>query len=116
MIQPVRGTIYTLSQITRELDLDDSPALITRFGVIQDSHIYPEEYDRILKICGHTKWKYRYTTHEWVPVFSYADEDDELVKFLNLEPDLNDHDSQYWTVTFVSTVRYQFPYWDYPKW
>lgn len=71
---PVPYNIYTLEEITT-LNLKDSPALIVhnRNGV-QDSHITEEE---LLSVPGikQTKWKYIRTTHEWIPIFTYASEE-----------------------------------------
>src|SRR5687768_13569600 len=74
-IQPKQGHVYTLRQIIKDLDLDDIPALTFDYlgyeTGLQQSHVTEEELlsDEDL---ANSVWKYRYTTKEWVPVFSYA--------------------------------------------
>jgi hypothetical protein len=71
---PIPYNIYTLEQVTK-LDLKDSPALIVHNrSAVQDSHVTEEE---LLSVPGikQTKWKYIRTTHEWIPIFTYASEE-----------------------------------------
>jgi len=91
---PEVGSIHTFGEIS-DMDLPDSPCMefvldgIT--GWIQDSHITVEN----LKTCEGlmaTKWRYLYTTREWIPVFRYADEVD-LRTVLDIE--LMDREKNY---------------------
>ena len=79
MIQPIRGQLYSLKQIEEELELMDSPCLefmcleTGKKEVIQTAHlkdgelITPEGF-------AETRWQYRFTTYEWIPVFLYIPE------------------------------------------
>lgn len=91
---PNMGTILTFAEII-ELELPDSPCFEFKLdgltGWIQDSHISIDK----LKTCDGlmaTKWKYLFTTNEWIPVFRYADDTD-LRTVLDIE--LMDREKNY---------------------
>ena len=91
---PRRGQIYTLREILTLLELHDSPSLGVMLdgkrGVIQDAHLTEEQ---MLGVPGmaDTKWRYAYTTDEWIPVFDYVGPIAQLRACLDYEPDFN-HD------------------------
>lgn len=74
---PRRGVVYTLRQILEDLDLDDFPALdfSSEFGraVIQCSHVTDKQLLSVPGLAG-TRWRYKYTTREWIPVFVATDD------------------------------------------
>jgi hypothetical protein len=90
--QPIGGQVYTLEQILKQLDLDDSPFL--RFQhegaicVIQDG---PLPDDELLAVDGlaQTKWRYQYTTHELCPLFMYVG-DTPITELVVIEPNNRD--------------------------
>jgi hypothetical protein len=97
---PRGGEVYTLEQITRELYLRDSPALMVQLNAkmscVQNSHLTDNE---LLSVPGfaQTKWRYIRETDEWIPVFHWADAADPC-KFLDVEP-LNDEPDRYDWIT-----------------
>lgn len=107
---PKRGQIYTFEEMTR-LDLDDSPHLcFTHEGkssVIQDSCATNAD---MLSIPGfaQSKWKYRYTTHECIPIFQYVGEEP-ITTWVTIEENLRaiDEDDQWWA-TFILFPQPQY--------
>lgn len=75
---PKSGAICTFGEIIK-MDLPDSPCFEFKLdgitGWIQYSHVSIEKLETCEGLCA-TKWKYLYTTREWIPVFTYADETD----------------------------------------
>lgn len=84
---PVRGNWYTLHQIEKQLSLEDSASLSFEYkgreGCIQNSHLTAEQLLSVPGIAD-SKWRYRSTTNEWIPVFEYADERP-ITDFVDLE-------------------------------
>lgn len=74
-MRPIRGRVYTLREIVRDLELLDAPSLGFADGVIQDAHCTCEQ---LLAVPGlaDTEWKYICTTHEWIPVFKAVNNDE----------------------------------------
>jgi hypothetical protein len=73
MSQPVRGTVYSLSEVNT-LDLLDSPFLGfeyngARFTIQNQWGISPE----MEVAAANTQWRYQRTTDEWCPLFECAD-------------------------------------------
>jgi hypothetical protein len=95
---PQIGQNYTLEQIVRELRLRDCPALMVQLNAkmscVQDSHLSEQE---LLSVPGfaQTKWRYVRETHEWIPVFHWADATDPLT-FFDVEPSNDDPDRYDW--------------------
>lgn len=91
---PKMGAILTLKELEM-LDLPDSPCLEFRFkgivGWVQNSHITQEDF-LSNENFNSTKWRYQYTTREWIPVFIYVD-DRPINQFLDLE--LMDREKNY---------------------
>lgn len=91
-INPVSGQVYTLAQIFNDLNLPDSPSLcfsyLVKGGVIQTSHVTHAE---LLAVPGfaESRWRYRYETSEWIPLFMYAGEAP-ITEFVTIEPWLAD--------------------------
>lgn len=85
--QPQRGAVYSLREILEELELRDSPSLGFTYkqmrGVIQNSHC---TYEELLAVpsMAETQWIFRRETHEWIPVFDYAGDENSIQ--LVLEP------------------------------
>lgn len=73
---PKSGQVYTLRQIIEELHLRDSPHLGFMANgvrqVIQNSHCTEAQ---LLEVPGmaDSLWKYLYETDEWIPIFSFAE-------------------------------------------
>lgn len=70
---PVRGAIYTLTEIEKNLKLLDSPFLLVHipnegFHPIQTSHFLADDMLAI-KEWAESKWEYSHTTREWIPIF-----------------------------------------------
>jgi hypothetical protein len=104
IMRPSQGGIYTLNTIMTKLELSDSPCLMVeidgRMCPIQDSHI---SQDDLLGIEGFkfTSWRYKYTTHEWVPVFHALDSSyvmAYMTKELLKEDWRTEEDDTYWIV------------------
>lgn len=83
---PKQGTILTFAEIIG-LELPDMPCFEFKInghmGWIQTSHLTMEKEREFVEL-GKTKWKYLYTTREWIPVFKYADTVD-LREVLDME-------------------------------
>ncbi len=69
---PVRGRVYTLAEVYL-LDLKDAPFLNVRVAgklePLQDEHM---EKLQALPDGMASRWTYRLTTDEWIPLFDYA--------------------------------------------
>lgn len=131
---PKRGQVYTLEQIYNTLELRDSAFLRfpfpsplkrdtdqwrpvdeyaprVRMQVIQTSHFTEAE---LLALPGwaETKWTYERETIEWIPLFTFAGEVEELVKLLDMEPSnakfAPDMEPRYWWVTPKGLPRQQY--------
>jgi hypothetical protein len=114
-IYPKRGGVYTLREVEIVLELRDSAHLGFWHDlgaawvcascanddddcpyvhnhkvqcVIQTSHV---TRDDLLSIPGFadSKWKYRYETDEWIPVFEFVGTD--IQQFVNIVPSLCDY-------------------------
>jgi hypothetical protein len=72
---PKSGQVYTIEEVMFQLDLPDAPYLSVciedDYYPIQTSHMTFEQTAEALK---GTKWKYQFTTHEWIPVFRWSDD------------------------------------------
>jgi hypothetical protein len=117
---PIRGDIYTLSQVETELKLRDEAFL--RFShpgvdggepgitVIQTSHC---TVDQLLAVPGfaESQWRYERETEEWIPLFRYVGERP-ITDFVDMEPaidPLRDADMpQEWWVTPKGLPREQY--------
>lgn len=74
---PVRGAIYTLTEIEKNLKLLDTPCLLVfiptnGFHPIQNTHFLVDDILAI-KEWAESKWEYSHTTNEWIPVFRAVD-------------------------------------------
>ena len=101
MAHLVKNTKYTLDFLLSEEGasaMEDMPCLMVNINnhmyPIQQSHMTNEQMLSI-EGFGNTKWEYKGTTHEWVPVFHGVSPD--LVNFIDftLVTDHND-DEVYW--------------------
>jgi hypothetical protein len=112
-VYPQRGHVYTLHEVEKVLDLDDSAHLgIVYQGkrtVIQTSHLTA---DQLLSVPGFkdTFWRYLYTTHEWIPVFEYdVDENRPITDFVDVEQWLEqDGPTEGWWCTPKGFPREQY--------
>jgi hypothetical protein len=97
---PVTGAIYTLLEMT-ELSLPDEPFLRFRhqgeIAVIQEGGTISTEELLAIPEIANSKWRYQYTTHEYIPLFMYAGESD-ILELVTVEDNLhNDHgDDPFW--------------------
>jgi hypothetical protein len=97
---PRAGELYTLEEITKVLYLRDSPALMMELdgkeGCVQNSHLSDEE---ILSVPGFAKtwWRFVRETHEWIPVFQWADSTDPR-EVVVVEPLKDDPNRYLWIV------------------
>lgn len=89
-MKPIKKGVYSLRQIFKELQLDDSPSLGLTFNglacCIQTSHYLNED---LLRVDGwaNISFTYLYTTHEWIPAFSvFEDDRHKLLSLLDIEP------------------------------
>ena len=72
---PKRGDVVDFKFIA-EASLPDSPCLmLSRDKVVQESHIGDLTELLSEEAWANSKWKYRYTTDEWIPVFDLVDGD-----------------------------------------
>lgn len=100
------GAVYSLNDIVNCLELRDGPSLGFHYngkeGVIQDSHLSAEELLSVPGL-GDTTWKYIRETNEWIPVFQYHGEIEDLLATVDLEPysdtTFPEHADLYWWVT-----------------
>ena len=104
--RPVSGVSYTLAEIYK-LSLRDGPSLNFHHndisGVIQESHLTEEE---LLSVPGmkESKWIYGYETEEWIPVFNFDKNIEQLSIFelVDLELWIDEYtclDKEYWWAT-----------------
>lgn len=97
---PQQGKEYTAEEVFK-LDLDDTPHLGFQHeglpAIIQNSHITVEE---LLSVPGlaQTKWRYVFTTNEWVPIFEAVDVT-EVLKCVDIVPWKCCFDDPHWWVT-----------------
>lgn len=102
MISPRRNHIYTLAQVLTELDLQDSPNLSFVVAdddgndcepALQTSHVKSEEL-LLIEGFAESRWVYHYTTHEWIPVFTFAkDNARPITDFIDMEKEIDPYDS-----------------------
>ena len=107
---PKRGETYSLQQIWEVLDLRDSPCLLVYIngieGVIQEAHVSQEQFLSVPNFAS-TQWKYLYETHEWIPVFRYADKTP-ITDYVDYV-DNNDRQGELW-ITPKGFPRKQYEY------
>ena len=100
MVYPEYNEVYTLYEMLKSLDLPDCPFLQFFYNgvecVIQTSHVSNEE---LLNIPGmsESKWHYKTTTHEWIPIFEYTDDNIDILELvdIHLSKRENEYD-EYW--------------------
>ena len=92
MTRPVKNLVYTVKDIG-ELQLDDAPFLRVKVpeeyggGIAPiQNNIYNEE---ILEVIGDLEFKYQRTTNEWIPLFIYVGDADQLKEVLDFELNLD---------------------------
>lgn len=83
--RPISDEVYTTTQIITVLDLLDSPCLLVNLGSDDWQPIQTaceSDEDMVAKI-GFCKWRYAYTTREWIPVFYSVG--NEIYRFIDLK-------------------------------
>ncbi len=71
-----------------EIDLPDNPCLKIQGNPVQNSHINCEILLRFPE-WRTSRWRYLYTTNEWIPVFKLIQGD--IEKMVNIETDIHDN-------------------------
>ena len=108
MAYPEYDQVYTLYEMLNSLDLPDCPFLQFFYKgvecVIQTSHISNEE---LLNVPGmsESKWHYKTTTHEWIPIFLYAENNIDILELVDIKP--SKEKNEYW-VTVKGYPRAQY--------
>jgi hypothetical protein len=77
MIFPEYNQVYTLEEIINVLSIPDMPSLNFEYNNNNYSiDIAQISTENLLNIPGmkESKWKFHKTTHEWIPIFYYADD------------------------------------------
>lgn len=94
-IHPKSGTTYTFKQIVEVLYLRDSACLTFRENDmdqnIQDSHL-SQEAMLALPHWADSRWTFRRETEEWVPVFTFSNDNAEFLDdLIDKEPEIDPH-------------------------
>jgi hypothetical protein len=103
---PESNQIYTLHEIINVLSIPDIPSLNFNYNN-NDYYIDLAQisYENLLNIPGmkESKWKFYNTTHEWIPIFWYADDDIDI----NTIVDFNKYIDYNKTITIVNPKGYK---------
>lgn len=107
---PQRNQIYSTREIYTALKLDDAPFLRVnikdRSAPVQTDHCTTEQ---LLAVPGFAdlRWRYLYTTREWIPIFSAVD-DSAVLACIDVTASTDEYESNPgWWVTPKTLPRQQ---------